>query len=233
MKNKIMFSFALAAVFSTGASHAALTNSSVLNFDSGVTTCNDGICTVPAGSYFGIDTDGNGEVIASERTSIVQNDGLILGSIQAASGGHSGPPDGTESPGIDAAWDFYSNTGLHFTTSATNVLSASGNTATIDFSGWHITWNDIAAISMGGGAWAGNADGVAVVSCAVDCAAGDTYTLDYSATIQEGDPSGLGGIAYQLHLVGTVSEVPVPAALWLFGSGLLALAGFSRRHKAA
>jgi len=30
---------------------------------------------------------------------------------------------------------------------------------------------------------------------------------------------------------GTVSAVPVPAAVWLFGSGLIGLAGFARRKK--
>jgi hypothetical protein len=28
-----------------------------------------------------------------------------------------------------------------------------------------------------------------------------------------------------------VSEIPVPAAIWFMGSGLLALTGFSRRRK--
>jgi hypothetical protein len=31
---------------------------------------------------------------------------------------------------------------------------------------------------------------------------------------------------------GTVSAVPVPAAIWLFGSGLIGLAGFAKRKKA-
>ena len=34
-------------------------------------------------------------------------------------------------------------------------------------------------------------------------------------------------------LPGTVSSVPVPAAVWLFGSGLLGLLGIARRKKAA
>ncbi|MDY0006794.1 MAG: VPLPA-CTERM sorting domain-containing protein [Spongiibacteraceae bacterium] len=33
------------------------------------------------------------------------------------------------------------------------------------------------------------------------------------------------------HFSRYVSEVPVPAALWLFGSGLLGLAGIARKHK--
>lgn len=66
-----------------------------------------------------------------------------------------------------------------------------------------------------------------LVVCAVDCAAGDTYTLDYSATLSEGYPSGLGGIAYQFLLVCTVSEVPVPAAVSLLGLGLLVLSALA------
>ena len=31
---------------------------------------------------------------------------------------------------------------------------------------------------------------------------------------------------------GDISAVPVPAAVWLFGSGLIGLAGFDRRKKA-
>ncbi len=31
---------------------------------------------------------------------------------------------------------------------------------------------------------------------------------------------------------GTVSSVPVPAAVWLFGTGLIGLTGFARKHKA-
>lgn len=234
---KLILSTAVVAAFSAGVStsaNAALANTSTLNFNPGITTVSySGTAFVKSGSYFGMDTNGSGTVTANERTAIAQNQGLILGTAQAASGSHSGLPDGTETAGIDMPWAFFGNTGLHFTTSATNVLSATGNTATVDFSGWNVTWNGIPAINMGGGAWGTNANGVADVTCAVDCGNGDTYALDYTATVPAGDPSGFGGVKYNLHLEGAVSAVPVPAAVWLFGSGLLGLVGVARRKKAA
>ncbi len=46
---------------------------------------------------------------------------------------------------------------------------------------------------------------------------------------------GIGGIdmsgTVALELGGTVNVVPVPAAVWLFGSGLIGLAGLARRKK--
>jgi len=74
---------------------------------------------------------------------------------------------------------------------------------------------------------------VAQVSCGVDCGDGDTYSLIYSATIVSIEPSGSGGTPYLLNLTGTISAVPVPAAIWLFGSGLVGLMGVARRLKAA
>ena len=67
---------------------------------------------------------------------------------------------------------------------------------------------------------------------------GTNFTLDYhwDASYNGGVGLGLGTgpfdvTVYDLHLAGTV--VPVPAAAWLFGSGLLALVGMARRKKAA
>ncbi len=241
---KLILSTAIVAALGVGVStsaSAALMSNAALNFDAGVvttktTSSGSSFDVVKTGSYFGMDTNGSATITPAERTAISQNAGLILGTAQAASGSHSGAPNGTESPGIDNAWSFFGNTGMHYSASPTNVLSATGNTATIDLSGWGVTWNGIPAINMGSGAWAGNANGVADIVCGVDCAAGDTYTLDYSATVPAGDPSGFGNVMYNLHLVGTVgtvSAVPVPAAVWLFGSGLLGLVGVARRKKTA
>ena len=37
--------------------------------------------------------------------------------------------------------------------------------------------------------------------------------------------------SYDISIVGTVSAVPVPAAIWLFGSGLIGLIGFVKRKR--
>ena len=195
--------------------------------------CDYGVTTT-VGSYFSMDANGDGSVADSEKTVISMNDGIILGTAQAASGSHSGAPDGTESPGIDNPWSFFGNTGMHQSTSPVNILSASGNTMTLDFTGWNVTWNGISSIPMGGDTANFPTDtGIATVTCAVDCAVGDTYVLDYAAHVPLGDASGFGGVAYAIHLEGTISAVPVPAAVWLFGSGLLGLAGVARRRKSA
>jgi hypothetical protein len=66
---------------------------------------------------------------------------------------------------------------------------------------------------------------------------GNNFTLDYSWNAIDhngGNPFGpLGVTEYNLHLAGTVSAIPVPAAVWLFGSGLLGMIGIARRKKAA
>jgi len=216
---------AFTAIGATSTASAALTNGSTLNFDAGVTECfatsSYGACLasgVKTGSYFGMDTNGNGAIVATERTAISQDAGLVVGTAQAAGAG-----------GIDNVWSFFGNAGQHYSATATNVISAAGNTASLDFSGWTVAWNGIPSIPMGAGA----SNGVASVVCGVDCGDGDTFTLDYAATVPTGDPSGFGDVSYALRLTGTVSAVPVPAAVWLFGSGLVGLAGIARRRKAA
>ncbi len=243
----------LAAGINTTA-NAALAGDARLDFNSGVSTSSvSGLISVSSGSYFGLDSNGNGVISAGERAAISQHDGLLLGTVQGASGSHGGPPDGSESPGIDNPWAFKANTGMQYSSTPTNVLTDDGNgNATVDFSGWGVTWNGISAINMGGGSQDcgtandgiciaangidiggvfDNGTGVATVTCAVDCAAGDTYVLDYTAIVPQADASNFGGILFQLHLEGTVAAVPVPAAVWLFGSGLLGLAGVARRRK--
>jgi len=185
----------------TGASQAALDNTDILNIN--------------VGSFF---TMGGGTVVAApgfDGQNITGNEGLVLGTIQTPAGSHSGAP-GTvagEAPTVDNPWIFFGNTGMSGTESNSNVLSASGNTATVDLSGWVVAWNNldsaagVPTIPMGAGAWFDTTtDGVAKVTCGVDCEDGDTFTLIYSATVPDGDPSNFGNTQYLLSLTGTITD---------------------------
>lgn len=213
---------AAAMVAASGGAQAALQNGSVLNLGAGSAF----IMEVAPGFFL--------------STSITNNDGLILGTAQAATGSHTGAPNGTESAGIDDPWLFFGNTGMHQSVSATNVLSASGNTATVDFSGWSVTWNGISNIPMGTGAWnnaatpigafSGMQNGIAQVTCGVNCGDGDTFTLLYTARVPVGDPSNFGGVAYGLKLTGTVAAVPEASTYGMMLAGL-GLVGFAVRRR--
>ncbi len=221
---------------------AALPSNAILKFNAGTQFCafsSGGTCYVTdlTGSYFTMDTDGNGTVANSEKTAIAPNQGITLGIAQPTVGqSHTGLPTGTENTTIDMAWGFFGNTGMHNTVTPVTVVSDDGaGNVTLDFTGWRVDWNGIEDINMGGDPANFPSDtGLATLTCAVDCSAGDTYVLDYAAHVPLGDPSNFGGVPYTLHLEGTVSAVsavPVPAAVWLFGSGLLGLVGVARRRK--
>ena len=225
---------------------ADLTTSAVLEFDDGVINCvyggtppsgcTAGITDVTTGSFFSMDANGSGSVETSEKVPITMKNGVHIGTIQSATGSHSGAPTGGEGGNIDNGWEFFTNTGLHQTTSPITA-SGSGTTMSLDFSGWNVTWNGIPSIPMGGDAANFSGDtGIATIVCSqASCSASSTFTLDYNAHVPLGDASGFGGVPYALHMTGHVgtSAIPVPAAVWLFGSGLLGLVGVARRKKSA
>ena len=220
---------AIALMAAAGSANAALVTGSTLSF----TAASSAGLVQPAagtGSWFGMvagdfNFDGIPDTI---HTPISSFDGIVIGSTQMADGSHSGAPDGSESASIDNPWSFFNNTGMHGSNSAITVLTDDGaGNATLDMSGWTVDWNG-GEIDMGQGS-------PAVVTCGNTCEDGDTYTLDYSAVVPSGQ---FIGVPYSLHLEGTIAagtpaEVPVPAAVWLFGSGLIGLAGIARRRKAA
>lgn len=242
----------IAALLLAGVAQTYVVQAAVLNTGDTL-TINPGIYepsyySVVAGSYYAIDANGNGTFSSDERGPISQGtQGLVIGVTQpAASFGHPGSPSGTEGGTIDAAWSFLGNTGMHFTASPVTGSTTAG----LDFSGWRWTWNGIPSISWGGGFQdcgtasdgicvygasdiAGTFDnGSGIASFSWDGIYGHGYTLDYTAVAAQADPSGFGGVPYQLHLEGTVNAVPVPAAVWLFGSGLAGLVAMARRRKA-
>jgi hypothetical protein len=99
------------------------------------------------------------------------------------------------------------------------------NTINIDLSSWFMNWNNN-DIHTG----TGKTDGVtsAFATGAWDPVTG-TYTLSWQSLTDSGPKAGFTAL---IELSGTASPVPLPAAIWLFGSGLLGLFGISRRKKA-
>jgi len=168
--------------------------------------------SIESGSYFDL----------FGQTSISGIDGLIIGSTQAHDFSFTGDR-------IDE-FVFLGIAGMHYTTSPTNVLTSAGNSAAIDFSGWSWAFNaNLANINLGTGSWGSNPEGIAEITCGIDCGNGDTYSLMYTATVPDNDPNGYAGFTYELYLTGNVSAVPIPAAVWLFSSGLLGIFGVGAR----
>ena len=261
-RKTILSSAMALAMGSISLSANALTTSATLVFDSGVgkcilggtypDACTYGLTGVASGSMFAMDTDGNG-ITAGEWVPITNTGdgnstpkgfGIHLGSTYASTGSHSGPIDGSENPAFDI-WEFFGGTGMHQITSPITVVDdAYGGdplVKVLDISGWNVTWNGIPSIPMGGDAvnfgttgLPGELNsGLALMTCSTaSCSDSSTFTLDFLSQVPKGDASGFGGVTYAYSAVGQVSAVPVPAAAWLFGSGLVGLVGVARRKKA-
>ncbi|HEY9202587.1 MAG TPA: VPLPA-CTERM sorting domain-containing protein [Gammaproteobacteria bacterium] len=226
---------ALTGLFSAS-SNAALSSTALLDFDAGSRICNESstLCSM-SGSYFAVDTDGNNAFTAHESVEIStgSDGGLRIGQAQPAANSHPGYPDGSETAPLDAPWTFLANTGMHQTTSPVNIISDNGaGTVELDFSGFGASWNGFSFDLGGDSVNYASETGVAILNCDVDCSTGDRFTLDYAVHVPMDDPNNLGGVYWSIHLEGTVAEVPVPAALWLFGSGLVGLVALARRKRA-
>lgn len=237
--NKKTMVISLGSLFAlnTLSAEAALSSTALLTIDPGFQTCDSTgyLCDMNA-SYFAVDTDNDGTFTSYESIALSpgSDGGLLIGHSQLASNSHTGfYPDGTEIAPIDAPWAFLGSIGMHQSTSPVNIISDDGaGNVQLDFSGWGVTWNGIANIGLGGDAANFSLDtGIATLVCAVDCSEGDSFVLDYMTHIPLADPSSLGGIYWKIHMEGTVSAIPVPAAVWLFGSGLLGLIGVARHRK--
>jgi len=221
-------------VFVSGITNAALTTDANLSINQGSSGLGlpDGSST---GSWFSLLT--SGPTIEPETwvtTGISGLNGINLGAVQDGSGASGIAPNGAfpvaeAVENIDNSWVFSGNTGVHKTTLPITIISDddAGN-VTLDFSGWGVSWGGIENISL----WTEAPNGIAIMTCAIDCSNGDTYILDYAVTaFASSDRQLFFSSSYRLHLEGAISTVPVPTAIWLFGSGLVGLAGVARCRK--
>lgn len=233
MQRNAMTLMAIMGLTMGGAAQAAVLNvNDLLTIDAGVASYDayGNYTGVSGGSWFALEGDNNSRIASTEKGPLSpgSDGGILIGHVQ--------------SPGEIDTLSFFTYPGNHYTT----VAPTGGTTSGIDFSGWAIHWYGL-SIAMGDGAWnplncgtlgspCSFSDGVAAFSWSG--VYGDSYSLWYTATVPAGDPSGLGGVQYMLHLEGVVMEgivvdpIPVPAAAWLFGSGLLGLMGVARRRVA-
>lgn len=95
---------------------------------------------------------------------------------------------------------------------------------TVDLSSWAVYWN---GSSFDQGPRPSNTGPFVLAMGTLDLTT-NHYELNWVSQIKQGPFNGVKGY---WHVEGTYSAVPVPAALWLFGSGVLALFGFAKSKK--
>jgi len=94
-----------------------------------------------------------------------------------------------------------------------------------DFSAWEVMWN---GSSFEQGPRPSNT-GPFVLADGTYNLLTQEYVLDWTSQIKGGPFNGVPAKWHLEGIVANVSAVPLPAAVWLFGSGLLVMLGVSRR----
>ncbi len=109
------------------------------------------------------------------------------------------------------------------------VDSSNSNPVNVDFSSFRLSVNITSpfTLSFDAPAWPLTTPNSSSTYNAITQGYTLTWSNNFSVTAGGGTP--ISGTA-NLTLGGTLTPVPVPAALWLFGSGLVGLAGVGRRR---
>jgi hypothetical protein len=152
-------------------------------------------------------------------------------SVVFIEGNATGTTDSTINANFKSAW-FGANTptgltignyggsgvGLSSTADAVNIFNAAGTL--------------VAAVSFGASTLTGGTFDNSILQ------ANSTTALTSGATLTQFSTAGLNGafvsaLGSEIGSPGTISAVPVPAAVWLFGSALIGMTSFARKKKSA
>ena len=243
MRNSLITAALFAAIGSSAsleAMAAALNNGDVLTITTG-SPIEDGNGDYIgfSGSWYGVDTSGNSSISNYEKIVLAQGTtGLVIGMTSTPGAFHSGSPTPSDSNAVTAPDVFLGETGSWYFDIAPTGSTESG----LNMSGWDWAWNGTYSTNLGGLAW--QPTNCAALGCSGyifqngvgrlqwDGVYGHAYTLDTTSTVPNGDPSGFGKVKFYTHLEGTVTAVPEPAPVWLFGSALLVMLGIAKRRQA-
>lgn len=108
------------------------------------------------------------------------------------------------------------------TVGGANTTIANGDVIAVNLSSYFANWN-------GTDFNQGTANALGTVTSVVGNAF--AYTLDWTSLIAGGPPFGGQVGTWHFAGTGTVAAVPLPAAVWLLGSGLIGMVGVARRRK--
>jgi len=177
------------------------------------------------GSFFAVDTNADSNIQANEKTVLSQGStGIIIGASNTAPGA------------ITAPWTFLGEPGYDW---MSTPVTGSSYTGGVDMGGWMVTWNN-QQFALGTGAWqvlnssgsgmptSGYTNGTGIFNWSGFY--GDSYTLDYTATVQSGP---FKNIQWAIHLEGEVLPVPEASTygMMLAGLGLVGFAAARRRKQ--
>lgn len=227
LKQKLVTVSALSLLYcgiSTAIQAAPLPNGTVLGIDQGVGADTNIPCTT--GSCFGMELAPG--LVSWIDVNPGTDGGLIIGKNQASGGQDLSQSSST--PGeVTATWSFLGVYGTYSTPAGTTNIFSDTSCAGASCIGqtelrsWNWVWNGFSApFASANGCLSTNCSadqlaGIFVTEWTTGSSAGSPYTLKYSTVIPDNDPSGFGGVRYNLILKG--SKIP-PAPLTPAISGL-------------